>query len=93
VNAYTEGDHHETPILRIDPALERKQIGRVQAVRARRDAEAVERALDGLASAAARTGANLMPYLLDCARVHATEGEIVGALQRVFGTYTETPVF
>ena len=34
-----------------------------------------------------------MPTLLDCARVHATEGEIVTALQEVFGTYTETPVF
>ncbi len=34
-----------------------------------------------------------MPNLLECARVHATEGEIVGALQEVFGTYTETPVF
>ena len=32
-----------------------------------------------------------MPNLLDCARVHATEGEIVEALQTVFGTYTETP--
>jgi methylmalonyl-CoA mutase, N-terminal domain len=93
VNAYTEGDHHEMPILRIDPALERKQIGRVQAVRARRDGAAVERALADLAAAAARSDANLMPNLLDCARVHATEGEIVGALQRVFGTYTETPVF
>ena len=36
---------------------------------------------------------NLMPNLLDCARVHATEGEIVHALQQVFGTYTEMPVF
>jgi methylmalonyl-CoA mutase, N-terminal domain len=93
VNAHTEGDRHGTPILRIDPALERKQIGRVQAVRARRDSSAVERALADLAAAAARSDANLMPDLLDCARVHATEGEIVGALQRVFGTYTETPVF
>jgi methylmalonyl-CoA mutase N-terminal domain/subunit len=93
VNAHTEGDGDQTPILRIDPTLERKQIGRVQAVRARRDAAAVERALAELQEAAARTGANLMPHLLDCARVHATEGEIVGALQRVFGTYTETPVF
>ena len=39
------------------------------------------------------TDRNLMPNLLDCARVHATEGEIVDALQEVFGTYTETPVF
>ena len=48
VNRYTEGDDGETPILRIDPALERKQIGRVQAVRARRDGAAVERTLAAL---------------------------------------------
>jgi methylmalonyl-CoA mutase, N-terminal domain len=93
VNAHTEGDDREMPILRIDPALERKQIGRVQAVRARRDAAAVSAALAELRNNAARTEVNLMPNLLDCARVHATEGEIVEALQAVFGTYTETPVF
>ena len=38
VNAFTEGDDGQTPIHKIDPALERKQIARVQAVRARRDA-------------------------------------------------------
>ena len=40
-----------------------------------------------------RRDRNLMEPLLDCARAHATEGEIVQSLQRVFGTYTETPVF
>ena len=34
-----------------------------------------------------------MEPLLECARAHASEGEIVEALQEVFGTYTETPVF
>ena len=42
---------------------------------------------------AAAADRNLMEPLLDCARAHATEGEIVESLQRVFGTYTETPVF
>jgi methylmalonyl-CoA mutase N-terminal domain/subunit len=93
VNAHLEGDDRDHPILRIDPALERKQIGRVQAVRARRDGAAVERELGALKAAAAHAEHNLMPNLLDCARVHATEGEIVTALQEVFGTYTETPVF
>src|SRR5215204_1328498 len=93
VNAHTEGDDGATPILRIDPSLERKQIGRVQAVRARRDGAAVERALADLRSVAEQTDVNLMPNLLDCARVHATEGEIVLAFLEVFGTYTETPVF
>src|SRR5689334_2705279 len=93
VNSYTEGDDANTPILRIDPALERKQIDRVVAVRTRRDAAAVEGALSALKDAAARPDENLMPHLIDAARVHATEGEIIHALQAVFGSYTETPVF
>jgi methylmalonyl-CoA mutase N-terminal domain/subunit len=93
VNEYTEGDDGELEILRIDPALERKQIDRVQAVRARRESEPVERTLVELKAAAADEDRNLMPNLLACARVHASEGEIVEALQEVFGTYTETPVF
>ena len=93
VNDYRDGDEVPLEILRIDPALEGKQIGRVQAVRARRASEPVETALAELKAAAAVPDRNLMPNLLACARVHATEGEIVGALQEVFGTYTETPVF
>jgi methylmalonyl-CoA mutase, N-terminal domain len=93
VNAHTEGDDGATPLLRIDPALERKQIGRLQAVRASRDSEAVEQALATVRATAAREDANLMPALVDAARVHVSEGEIVDALQSVFGAYTETPVF
>src|SRR5688500_7863487 len=76
VNKYRHEDDEPLPLLRIDPALERKQIGRVQAVRARRDSAAVESALSQV-QAAADTRENLMPSLLDAARVHATEGEIV----------------
>jgi methylmalonyl-CoA mutase N-terminal domain/subunit len=93
VNRYQqEAGPNELSILRIPPELERKQIGRVQAVRASRDGEAVEAALAELREAAAGDR-NLMEPLLGCARAHATEGEIVESLQRVFGTYTETPVF
>jgi methylmalonyl-CoA mutase N-terminal domain/subunit len=92
VNRFTEGDDGELEILRIDPALERKQIDRVKAVRARRDAGAVERTLGELREAAG-SQRNLMPVLLDAARVHATEGEIVQALQQVWGDYREQPVF
>ncbi len=91
VNRYVSDDAH-TDTLRIPEELERKQVGRVQAVRARRDGEAVERALSELRDAAA-ADRNLMEPLLDAARAHASEGEIVQSLQRVFGTYTETPVF
>ncbi|MEA2190881.1 MAG: methylmalonyl-CoA mutase, N-terminal domain, partial [Solirubrobacteraceae bacterium] len=93
VNDYVDAGREEIPTLRIDPELERKQIGRLQAVRARRDGAAVERSLAALRAGAARRQANLMPALLDCARAEATEGEIVRALQDVFGSYRETPVF
>jgi methylmalonyl-CoA mutase, N-terminal domain len=93
VNGFTEGDDEQTPYLKIDPALEGKQIARVQAVRARRDSQAVEQALSAVRAAAAQDGANLMEPLLTAARAEATEGEIVESLQRVFGRYTEAPVF
>jgi methylmalonyl-CoA mutase, N-terminal domain len=92
VNRYQQVEDRALELLSIPVELERKQIGRVQAVRARRDGAEVERALSELRDAAA-ADRNLMGPLLDAARVHATEGEIIGALQRVFGTYTETPVF
>jgi methylmalonyl-CoA mutase N-terminal domain/subunit len=93
VNDYVDAGDEEIPTLRIDPELERKQIGRLQAVRARRDSGAVERSLTALRAGAGRRHVNLMPALLGCARAHASEGEIVRALQDVFGTYRETPVF
>jgi methylmalonyl-CoA mutase N-terminal domain/subunit len=92
VNAFTEGDDAETPILRIDPALEQEQIDRLHAVRATRDNEAVQRLLAQISGAAAGDS-NLMPLLLEAARAHATEGEIVKALQKVWGDYREQPAF
>jgi methylmalonyl-CoA mutase N-terminal domain/subunit len=92
VNGYQNEDEGYVELLKIAPGLEAKQIGRVQAVRASRDPQAVESALTILREAAAGD-LNLMEPLLDCARVQCSEGEIVESLQRVFGTYTETPVF
>jgi methylmalonyl-CoA mutase N-terminal domain/subunit len=92
VNGFTQDDDAQLEILRIAPELERKQVGRVQAVKAARDGATVEIALTSLRDAAAGD-MNLMDPLLECARAHCTEGEIVQSLQRVFGTYTETPVF
>src|SRR4051812_24779804 len=77
VNAYRHEGEDELPILRIDPALEGKQVGRVQAVRARRDPPAVERELATLAEQAA-TAVNLMPQPLPGARGHAAGGGDVG---------------
>jgi methylmalonyl-CoA mutase N-terminal domain/subunit len=92
VNDFTQEDEAETPILRIDPALERKQVDRLAATRARRDSAAVEASLAELKRVAAGDG-NLMPPIIGAARARASEGEMVAAMQEVFGTYTESPVF
>jgi methylmalonyl-CoA mutase N-terminal domain/subunit len=92
VNRFTEGDELPTDILRIDPALEAKQIARVKAVRADRDGSAVQDCLTAITEAAG-SDRNLMPLLIDAARAHVSEGEIVQALQAVWGDYREQPVF
>jgi methylmalonyl-CoA mutase N-terminal domain/subunit len=93
VNSFLATDEQPIPTLRVDPALEAKQLGRLQAARSRRDGAAVERGLAALREDAAHEDRNLMEPLLTCARAHASEGEIVESLQQVFGDYTETPVF
>jgi len=85
-------EEEDVPLLHIDPALEQKQVERLAATRAKRDSAEVEEALAALKEAAAG-GTNLMYPILDAARVHTTEGEMIEAMQEVFGTYTETPVF
>ncbi|MFZ1994954.1 MAG: methylmalonyl-CoA mutase family protein [Solirubrobacteraceae bacterium] len=92
VNRYTEGDERATEILRIDPALEQQQIDRVKAVRADRDEAAVATTLAAIKDAAGGQ-VNLMPLLVDAARAHVSEGEIVQTLQQVWGDYREQPVF
>jgi methylmalonyl-CoA mutase N-terminal domain/subunit len=92
VNSFTEGDDGDTPILRIDPGLERKQLERLRSAKSDRNGVAVEAALADL-QRAAEDGHNLMPHLLDAARAHVSEGEIVHALQQVWGDYRERPMF
>jgi methylmalonyl-CoA mutase N-terminal domain/subunit len=92
VNAFTEGDQQATEILRIDHALEQKQIERLKAARADRDLPALESALSAIRDAA-DGDQNLMPLLIEAARIGATEGEIVLALQEVWGDYREAPAF
>jgi methylmalonyl-CoA mutase, N-terminal domain len=92
VNRYVLEEEQPVEILRIDPALERKQIERVQALRARRDSAAVDSALTRLKDDAA-SERNLMPAIVDGARVYVTMGEMCDALRNVWGVWKETPVF
>jgi len=92
VNDYRVADDELTEIHRPDPAAERRQRERLERTQAKRDATAAQAALVALRDAAT-TDANLMPAIIKAARTRASEGEMVAALQQVFGTYTEHPQF
>jgi methylmalonyl-CoA mutase N-terminal domain/subunit len=93
VNRYLLDDEEPIPILKIDPALERKQVERLAAVRAGRDWGAVESRLAALKAGAARDDVNLMPLIVDASRDYVTLGEMCDALREVWGVWRETPVF
>jgi methylmalonyl-CoA mutase N-terminal domain/subunit len=91
VNKFEVEEEKPIPIQRIDPALEPKQIERVRALRAKRDAAPCKAALAGVEEAA-RSGANVMPRILTAVEANATVGEISDAMRRVFGEYKEAVV-
>jgi methylmalonyl-CoA mutase N-terminal domain/subunit len=93
VNRYQHEDEQPLELLRVDPALEEKQIGRVQALRARRDSAVVESALARLKEDAARDDRNLMIPIVEASKAYVTMGEMCDALRGVWGVWRETPVF
>ena len=77
---------HPTPV---STTSKRRQIERVRAIRASRDAAACAAALAGVTHAA-REGSNLVPPIIDAVEARATLGEIADGLRSVFGEYEET---
>ena len=93
VNRYVLEDEVPIAILKIDPALEQKQIDRLAAVKAGRDSAKVEAGLATLKESAAKDGVNLMPPIIEASRDYVTLGEMCDALREVWGVWRETPVF
>jgi methylmalonyl-CoA mutase N-terminal domain/subunit len=97
VNEYVV-DEDPPEILRIGESVRDWQTGKLQRLRSRRSSQAVAQSLDALrhalelepqAGRGSLSGANTMPFLLDCVRAYATLGEISNAMRAVLGTYEE----
>src|SRR5271163_3738873 len=84
-------DEKAVPIQRIDPALEPKQVERLHALRAKRNAETWKSAIRSVEDTA-RSGDNLMPRILAAVEANATVGEISDAMRKVYGEYKEAVV-
>jgi methylmalonyl-CoA mutase, N-terminal domain len=91
VNRFQAEQEQPIPTLRIDPEIERSQVARLQALRARRDAGKSRLALEEV-ERRARCAENLMPAILAAVEAYATVGEISDALRRAFGEYQESVV-
>jgi methylmalonyl-CoA mutase N-terminal domain/subunit len=92
VNRFTSGGAGvDVPLQRIDESLERRQVERVRALRARRDPARWQTAVQAVEDAA-RSGENLLPRILNAVESEATVGEIADAMRRVFGEFRETVV-
>ncbi len=86
VNRYTAEEDVQPDIMTVSEEARRRQIERLDKVRARRDGARVARSLDAL-EAAARGRTNLMPLILESVEAYASVGEICGRLRTVFGEY------
>jgi methylmalonyl-CoA mutase N-terminal domain/subunit len=86
INAFQEADEKPLETLAIDEAVEKEQVARLRQIKAKRDGEQVHKMLDTIRRAAA-TKENLMPVLVEAARMRCTVGEVMNALADVFGRY------
>jgi len=91
VNRFQVEQDRAVPIQSIDPTLEPKQVERVRALRAKRNADTWKAALQAVEDSA-RSGENLMPRILTAAEANATVGEISDAMRKVYGEYKEAVV-
>jgi methylmalonyl-CoA mutase N-terminal domain/subunit len=92
VNDFTEGnDDADLEILRITNADELKQVKRLGEVRRMRDDDAAHAAISCLAKDAVDPEVNLMPALINAARAYVTVGEMMSAMESVFGRHVEVP--
>ena len=92
VNKFQTDEEITIPVLMIDPEIERKQIERTRAVRAKRDADKYTKAMTALRDAC-MSDKNLVPFVLDAVRAEATLGEISDVFREAYGVYREPAVF
>ena len=91
VNDFVAAEERSVPTLRIDAEIERNQVQRLKALRAKRESAKTKAALAEL-ERRARGTENLLPAILASVEAYATVGEISDTLRRVYGEYQESVV-
>jgi methylmalonyl-CoA mutase len=89
VNKYQTGEVTDIDVLEVSSAIREEQIAMIKEIRAKRDAGAVQRALEAITNCA-ESGGNLLEACIPAVRARATGGEITEAMEKVFGRYVAT---
>ena len=92
LNKFVMESERPKGLLRVDPAVGERQVGKLTKLKSQRDNEKVEQLLNQLGSVAAGKE-NLMPYFIEAVKYYATLGEICGVLRKVYGEYKQQIVF
>ena len=88
VNEFLKKEERQPEILKVGKEVEERQVAKLQKLRQNRDLKKVQDTLEKFKSAA-KNKKNIMPYLVDCAHVYCTIGEIAGVMRDVFGEYRD----
>ncbi len=89
VNIFQVNEETQLDILKVDnTAVREEQVGRLKKIKAERNEEAVQAALDAISQSAKSDSENLLELAVEAARHRATLGEISFAMEQVFGRYT-----
>jgi methylmalonyl-CoA mutase N-terminal domain/subunit len=91
VTIYEPQDEQDVETHRIDPEISQRQLDRLAELKERRDNDLVRKRLEEL-EGSCRGDGNTMYPIIEAVRAYATVGEISSAMQKVFGSYRETPV-
>jgi len=92
VNKFTIEEEELIKILRIDPAVEKHQIEKLNKIKRERNNHEVKNALNRLHHAAERNE-NLMPAILVAVKKQITLGEICDVLKTIYGEYKPPTIF
>ncbi|HET6414744.1 MAG TPA: methylmalonyl-CoA mutase family protein [Polyangiales bacterium] len=92
VNKYVQDEQPDIPTLRVDESIQKEQVESLARVKAQRDAKAVSKALAAIAEDC-RADRNVMPGIVEAAKVYCTEQEICDVFREVFGQHQDRPEF
>ena len=86
LNKFTSNQEEKIPGFKIDESIQKMQVDKLKALKAKRNNEQASNCLEAL-SKAAKENQNIMPFVIDAVESYCTLGEIADTLRKIYGEY------